>query len=148
MEKNSQSPTTRRTTRAAMVGLACSAIVLGLLFWVWYCWAADYGYAAVSGTYTFDRNGQRATLILLESRVFHQEVNHSGTVERADGTWRRSGEGGVDFSKEFLKVTGQRARPDGRAYGQVKKSFGGLFVSIEFDGREGDGPTFHKRWFR
>src|ERR1017187_6642589 len=93
MEKNSQSPTTRRATRAAVVRLACGAVLLGLLFWVWYCWAADYGYSAVSGTYTFHENGEHSTLVLLESRVFRQELSRSGVVERAEGTWRRFGEG-------------------------------------------------------
>jgi len=147
MEENSQSPTTRWARRAAAVRLACWAFLLGLLFWVWYCWAADYGYSAVSGTYMFHENGERSTLVLSESRVFHQELSRSGTVERADGTWRRSGEGGVDFSKEFRKVARQRVGPDGRAYGQVKKSFGGLFVSIVFQGDSG-GPVFHKKMFR
>lgn len=147
MEENSQLATTRRVTRAAMVRLACSAVLLGLLFWVWYCWAADYGYSAVSGTYTFHDDREHSTLVLLESRVFQQELSHSGTVERAEGTWRRGGEAGVAFSKEFLKVAGQRVRPDGRAYGQVNKAFGGLFLSIVFDGDKG-GPVFHKKMFR
>jgi len=130
-----------------MVQLACWAVLIVLLFWVWYVWAADYGYTALSGTYTFSRSGQQSTLVLFSSRVFHQELSHSGTVERAEGTWRRIGEGGVVFSKEFLKVAGQRVRQDGQADGQVIKSVGGLFVSIVFEGNNGD-LAFHKKVFR
>jgi hypothetical protein len=95
MVNGSQFPTIRGVTRVAMVRLACGAVLLGLVFWVWYCWAADYGYAAVSGTYVFGGDGQQSTLVLLENRVFEQELRLSGTVERVHGTWRRVGEGGV-----------------------------------------------------
>jgi hypothetical protein len=147
MGNNSQFLRSRPQTRPAIVRLACGAILLGLLFWFWYRWAADYGYRAISGTYIFHDNGEQATLVLLESRVFRQELSHPGTVEQAEGTWRRVGEGGVVFSNEFLKVGGQRVRRDGQTDGQVKKTFGGLFLSIVFNGDKG-GPVFHKKVFR
>jgi hypothetical protein len=146
MENNQQLLRSRQPTGTAIVGLACGAVLLGVLFWVWYVWAADYGYAAVSGTYTFDGNGEHSTLVLLESRVFQQELRHSGTIKRAEGTWRRTGEGGVVFSKEILKVEGQRVRPDGQADGEVRKTFGGLIFSIVFNGDKG-GPVFKKKLF-
>lgn len=142
-----QSPTNRRLTRVVMVRLACGAALFLLVFWVWYCWAADYGYGAVSGTYVFRNDGEHSTLVLLSSRVFHQELVRSGTVERVDGTWRRVGEAGIVFSKEFLRARGQRVRPDGQADGLIEKSFGGLFISIAFEGDEG-GPIFRKRVLR
>ena len=127
--------------------LACGTILLALLCWLWYCWAADYGYSAVSGTYNFSGDGEQSTLVLRENRVFRQELNHSGTVDRAQVTWRRVGEGGVVFSKEFLRVADQTVRQDGQADGEVKKTHGGLFVSIVFTGNKG-GPVFHRKIFR
>jgi hypothetical protein len=42
------------------------------------------------------------------------------------GTWRRIGESGVAFSKEFLIVSGQEPGADGTAYGEFDKHFGFL----------------------
>lgn len=128
--------------QAVLVG-----ILVAVAFWFWYCWAADYGYSAVSGTYTFDGDGERCTLVPLENRVFRQELRHAGTVERAQGRWRRIGEGGVVFSKEFIKVGRQTVRQDGQADGEVRKTSGGLLLSIEFTGND-TGPVFRRRVFR
>ena len=117
------------------------------MLWAWYCWAADYGYSAVAGTYVFVDNGQQSVLVLLDNRVFRQELRRSGRVARAQGTWRRVGEGGVVFSKELLKVPGQKLRQDGQADGRIEKSFGGFFTSVVFEGDE-SGPVFRKRVFR
>lgn len=82
------------------------------LLGIWYCVAADYSYGAVSGTYPLSLNGEVSTLILNKDRSFQQELSRDGKVERTQGSWRRLGEGGVVFSKEFLKVSGHpMARP-------------------------------------
>src|ERR1700733_14315567 len=93
------------------VRVAAGLLLLILVFWVWYCVAADYSYGAVSGTYTLSLNGEMSTLILNKDRSFQQELSRDGKVERTQGSWRRLGEGGVVFSKEFLKVSGQEVRP-------------------------------------
>lgn len=113
----------------APVRVAGGLLLLIVTFWVWYCVAADYSYGAVSGTYIFRLNGETSTLILGNDRSFQQELSRDGKVERTQGSWRRLGEGGVVFSKEFLKVSGQEVRPDGQADGEVKKRLG-LFLSI------------------
>jgi hypothetical protein len=125
---------------------AIAILLLIALFWGWYSVAANYSYGAVSGTYRFRLNGEESTLVLNVNRSFHQELKHDGSVEHAQGTWRRLGEGGVVFSKEFLKVSGQETRPDGQADGEVKKRLG-LFLSIAFNPDPG-GPVFHKELFR
>lgn len=119
--------------------------VLALLFWAWYMTAADYGYKAVSGKYTFTGNGEVSTLILTPDRSFRQELSRSGTVEHAQGSWRRIGEGGIVFSKEFLGVVGQTSRPDGQVDGQVVKRYLELVPSISFEPKPG-GPVFYKKW--
>jgi hypothetical protein len=122
------------------------AILLAIvLFWGWYYIAADYSYGAVSGTYTLSLNGEKSTLILNQDRSFQQELSRDGKVERTQGTWRRLGQGGVVFSKEFLKVSGQEVRPDGQADGEVKKKLG-LFLSIRLNPDPG-GPVLHKQPF-
>ena len=119
--------------------------VMILLFWAWYTIAADYGYRAVSGTYIFRGGREISTLILKPDRSFRQEVNRPGTVEHAEGSWRRIGQGGIVFSKEFLKV-GQTERADGEVYGQVVKRYLELVPSIAFEPEPG-GPVFYRKWF-
>ena len=113
----------------------------------WYTVAADYGYRAVSGTYLFQCDEETSTLILRQDRSFQQDLNRDGKIQHVQGTWRRIGEGGVVFSKEFLKVKGQEVRSDGQADGEVEKRFAGFFPSIRFE-PQFKGPKFNKRLFR
>jgi hypothetical protein len=117
-----------------------------VLFCAWYIIAANYSYGAVSGTYNFRENGETSTLILKEDHSFQQELSRNGKLESARGSWRRIGEGGVVFSKEFLRMTGQEVRSDGQADGEVKKTFA-LFLSIYLTPDPG-GPVFRKELFR
>jgi hypothetical protein len=135
----------RLNTSAKVSGGVLLAI---LLFWIWYSVAADYSYKAVSGTYDLRGSGETSTLVLKPDRSFQQDLVRAGKSEHAEGSWHRSGEGGIDFSKEFLKVTGQEMEPDGGFAGHIEKSLG-LFVSIELNANPAPGgPTFHKRLFR
>jgi hypothetical protein len=120
--------------------------ILTLLFWAWYMIAADYGYKAVSGKYSFRANGEISTLVLNPDRSFRQELSRSGTVKHAEGSWRRIGEGGVVFSQEFLRVPSQTARPDGQVDGRIVKRYLELVPSIAFEPEQG-GPVFYKKWF-
>jgi hypothetical protein len=116
--------------------------ILGLLvfcYWV----VADYGYSAVSGTYILRTNGETSTLLLRKDRSYEQELVHDGKTNHARGNWYRFGEGGIAFSKEFLKMPGQEAKADGEVYGNVRKAYG-LFFSIVFNPDPG-GPVFHKK---
>lgn len=110
---------------------ATGAVVLPLaLFVLWYTVAADYGDSVTSGTYHLSQNGETSTLVLKPDHTFRQELSRSGELRRAEGSWRRIGEGGVVFSKEFLAVSGQELDPDGTAIADLKKKFGFL-VSLE-----------------
>jgi hypothetical protein len=122
-------------------------VLLASGFWCWYMMAADYGYRAVSGTYIFSGDGDSSTLVLRQDQSFQQELNRDGKVDRARGTWRRVGEGGVVFSKEFLKVRGQEVRSDGQADGEIEKRFAGFFPSIRFE-PQFSGPRFNRRLFQ
>ncbi len=97
--------------------VSCGIFLAIALFFLWYSVASDYGYRALSGTYSFASNGESATLVLKSDHSFQQELSNHGKVERATGTWRRFGEGGVAFSKEFLTVPGQELGQDGTPYG-------------------------------
>lgn len=130
----------KMTAPARAIG---TVFFLALLGWVWYSITADYGYRAVSGTYSFQLQGETSTLVLKEDRSFQQELAYGGKVERASGKWRRIGEGGVVFSKEFLKIPGQEVRADGQVDGEFKKNLG-LFLSIVFNPDPG-GPVFRKK---
>jgi hypothetical protein len=128
------------------VRLSVGIVLLIVMFWTWYVTAADYSYGAVSGVYTFAHEGELSTLILKPDHSFHQELRSLGKVEHAQGNWRRIGEGGVVFSKEFLKLSGQETASDGQSFGEVKKSFG-LVPSIVLSPDSG-GPKLHRTFFR
>jgi 4-amino-4-deoxy-L-arabinose transferase-like glycosyltransferase len=129
--------------RIARVG--CALVLVILAFLVWYTIAANYDYGALSGTYSFHFKGEMSTLVLKKDHSFQQELTHDGKLEHAQGRWRRVGEGGVVFSKEFMKLAGQKVRPDGQADAEVEKTLG-LFASIHFDPAP-SGPVFRKSYF-
>jgi len=108
-------------------------------FVLWYSVAADYGDGVTSGTYHLSQNDQTSTLVLKPDHSFQQELSQHGQVKGATGTWRRVGEGGIAFSKEFLTVSGQEPGADGTAYGDVHKDLGFL-VSIKL-------RQYHILWY-
>ncbi len=118
-----------------------------LLFWIWYWRAADYSYEAIVGTYAYSAHGETSQLVLNEDRTFLQERTLSGNTERAQGTWRRSGEGGVSFSKEFLPIGQVHPDSDGETYGEIKKVVLELIPSIVVGPDRENGPRFRKKLF-
>jgi hypothetical protein len=106
-------------------------VVLVASFVLWYMVASDYGDGVAAGTYQFAEDGESSTLVLDPDHSFQQEQREYGDVKRATGTWHRVGEGGIAFSKEFLRVSGQELGADGTAYADMHKDFG-VFVSLVF----------------
>jgi hypothetical protein len=104
-------------------------VLLVLCLGLWYTVASDYGDSVVSGKYRLAQDGEMSTLVLKADHSFQQDLIRSGRAEHAEGTWRRIGEGGIAFSKEFLLLSGQEPGADGTAYGDIHKDFG-LLVSI------------------
>jgi len=129
------------------VQMGCGIVLFLALFGCWYVVASDYGYHAVSGTYTFQSDGESSTLTLRQDQTFQQDLNRGGTVQHSQGNWRRIGEGGVVFSSDFLKVKGQEVRSDGQADGTIEKRFAGFFPSIRFT-PQFSGPQFNRKFFR
>ena len=129
------------------VQMGCGVVLILAFLWCWYMVAADYSYRAVSGTYIFHGDGESSTLVLRQDQSFQQDLNRDGRIEHVRGTWRRIGEGGVVFSREFLKVKGQEVRSDGQADGEIEKRFAGFIPSIRFE-PQFSGPTFNRRLFR
>ena len=129
------------------IRVLCWFVLALAVFWVWYMVAADYGYGTVSGTYRFQQSGESSTLILKKDRTFLQERNRQGEIERTQGVWHRSGEGGIDFSKEFLPIGQVPAESDGFTYGEVQKSFLELIPSIVLGPDREHGPRFHRQLF-
>ncbi len=121
-------------------------LMLGLITFVaWYSIASNYDYDVLAGTYSLRRDGETLTLVLKKDRSFQEEFIHDGKVEHSQSSWRRIGEGGVVFSKEFIRASGQEIMPDGEAYAAVKKTLG-LFPSIHC-APDSSGPVFSKRYF-
>jgi len=102
--------------------------VVAAFFVVWYV-VSDYSDRVTSGTYHFTHDGQTSILVLKPDHTFQQDLSEHGEVKRATGTWHRVGEGGIEFSKEFLAVAGQEAHADGSAFADMHKDFG-LFISL------------------
>jgi hypothetical protein len=90
----------------------------------WFVIASDYSDAAASGTYRLVHDGVRSTLDLRPNHSFRQEVNDSSGMRRAEGTWRRVGEGGISFSPDFLTLPGEQRGEDGTAFSDMERKFG------------------------
>jgi hypothetical protein len=133
-------------TRKAFVRAGCGLFLIIVLFGLWYSIAANYDYGALSGTYTFKRDGEKCTLYLRPNQTFSEELDSGGVAREAQGRWRRYGEAHVSFSGEFLKVSGQELNASGESHGQFDKRFG-LMRSLTLAPLP-DGPTFQKKWFR
>jgi len=127
--------------------MGCGVFLILAFLWCWYMVAADYSYSAVSGTYMFHDDGESSTLVLRRDQSFQQDLNRDGKIVHVRGTWRRIGEGGVVFSKEFLKVNGQEVRSDGQADAEIEKRFLGFFPSMRF-APQFNGPRFTRRLFQ
>jgi hypothetical protein len=114
-------------------------VLLAICFVVWYVLASDYSDSVASGTYHLSQNDETSTLSLKSDHSFQQELSKHGRVERAAGAWRRVGEGGIAFSKEFLVVSGEEPGADGITYGHIHKRFGFL-VSLTLS-------QYHVLWY-
>jgi hypothetical protein len=100
-------------------------IVGWLCFALWFAVASDYSDGVASGTYHLAQNGETSALVIRPDHSFQQELNRSGNIQHAEGTWRHvSSFGGLAFSREFLVVRGQELGADGSAYGDLNKLFG------------------------
>lgn len=114
-------------------------LLICVCFVFWYAVAADYGDGVVSGTYHLSQDGETSTLVLKPDHSFKQELIRSGKTEHAEGNWRRVGESGISFSKEFIRVSGQELDPDGTAPGDIHKTLGFL-VSLPL-------RQYHVLWY-
>jgi hypothetical protein len=153
MRRNGPSNNEMRRPRASILRTAwlvgCGGLLCATIFWAWYVWLADYGYPAVAGTYAYQSATQKATLVRFRNRVFDEELTTGDRTEKSHGSWKRSGEAGIAFSPEFLKLQCQRTAEDGHVWGQVRKTLGGLHQSIVFPREDGEqGPVFSKRMLR
>jgi hypothetical protein len=108
-------------------------------FVIWGVVAMDYGDSAAAGTYRFERSGESSTLVLNPDHTFRQTRRLGSNEQRSEGTWRRLGEGGISFSKEFLVVTGDEPEPDGTTYSDMHKALG-LFTSLRL-------RQYHVLWY-
>ena len=113
------------------------------IFWYWE--GENFSDGAVYGTYALSLDGETSSLILTRDHLFRQQLDNAGTVKRAEGSWRVSGEGHIAFSKDFLKVPGEEMSPAGQAYGQIENWFGLVSITLA---PNPDGPRFHKKLFR
>lgn len=125
--------------------LAFGVLFLLVLFWIWYSVAANYDYAVLAGTYVFHGDGESCTLYLRSDRTFMQEVKRSTGIQKSQGYWYRSGEAGVSFSNEFLKLSDEEMDASGQAYGQFEKTLG-LFPALVLAPLS-TGPRLHKKLF-
>src|SRR5450631_407503 len=101
-----------------------AALLFVALYIGWFIVASDYSDAVTSGTYSLVQRDDRSTLLLRSDHTFTQEVRTPGQVRQAAGAWHRLGEGGVEFSKEFLALPGQVPAADGTSYADIEKRFG------------------------
>ena len=92
----------KSAARGSLVCLLLIVVAVG-----WFAIASDYGDSVAVGTYHLRQGGESSNLILKADHTFQQNVTHNGVTQRCEGEWRRIGEGGLAFSKQFLPVIGQ-----------------------------------------
>ena len=108
----------------------CGGVLLPLVCtFFWLVAAMNYGDDVAVGQYRFHIGSEESTLVLLPDHTFEQTLRSGNTDRTAHGIWRRVGEGGISFSKDFLAVTGAEPEPDGTIFSDMHKTLG-LFVSI------------------
>jgi hypothetical protein len=123
--------------------LATGVILSLVVFLLWYSVAANYDYGALAGTYVLNRDGERCTLHLKSDRTFTQDLARSASIEHTHGMWHRYGESHVEFSSEFLRVSGQDLNSAGAAHGQFDKTLG-IIPSLTLAPLP-DGPKFRRK---
>lgn len=121
-----------------------TALCLMALLWFWYMAAANYSYQWLAGTYDYRGASVTSTLALHQDGAFEQHGTFGIERKSSSGTWRRVGEGGVVFSKEFLSIPGESVRKDGQVDGIVTKRFLGFFPQIDLS-IDGGGPVFKRK---
>ena len=132
-----------KATLRTRVGLI--ALLLALLWTLWYWDAGDFRDSSVSGTYTIQFAGSASTLVLSPDHSFRQEVDHAGTLKQTTGSWRVLGLGTIEFSGDFQRLPGQEVHVDGSAYGYLSNLFGLRSIQLA---PEPNGPTFRKKLLR
>ncbi len=108
-------------------------------FLLWGTAAMNYGDSVAVGTYQFEHDGETSTLVLNTDHTFRQTRRLGSYEQHSQGTWRRVGEGGISFSKEFLVVSGDEPEPDGTTFSDMHKAFG-LFTSLRL-------RQYHVLWY-
>jgi hypothetical protein len=131
----------KMSTPIRVTGVILCAICL---FTGWYMIAANYDYGMVAGTYEFRGAKESSVLLLKKDGSFFQKRSSNGKIDYAQGTWHRSGEGGIDFSEGFLEVGGVAPDSDGHTYGEVIKRLLDLIPSIVLGNDWDRGPRFHR----
>lgn len=126
----------------APVGVLCFLALL----WCWYMAAADYSYSWLAGTYEYRSATVASKVVLRQDGTFEQQRAIGAEVKSVSGRWRRVGEGGVVFSKEFLNIPYEESREDGQVDGTVTKRFLGFFPKIVLSNNSG-GPLFNRKLF-
>jgi hypothetical protein len=99
----------------------------------------NYGDSVAVGKYNYEESGESSTLVLNPDHTFRQTRRFGSDERHTEGVWRRPGEGGISFSKEFLVVAGDEPEPDGTTFGDIHKTLG-LFVTIRL-------RQYHVLWY-
>ncbi len=106
---------------------------------LWYG-KADSGNSLL-GTYTAP--GIPATLVLSVDHSFDQAVTHGGVVSHAKGTWKQDSDGTIEFSKAFLKTSGEPLQGDELAFSMDPRG-SNIQIEISKSGHTMQ-PVFYKR---
>jgi hypothetical protein len=125
------------TSRVVRTSVVLTAFVIVLC--VWGIAAFNYGDEVAVGTYYFAQASVACELVLKPDHTFVQELTYGGSAARAQGTWRRVGEGGISFSNAFLEIPGTMIEPDGTTVADMHKALG-LFVTLHM-------RRYHVLWY-
>lgn len=124
-------------SRAATTSIVLATFVALLCFWG--IAAFNYGDEVAVGTYHFAHTNVTCELILKPDHSFVEGLKSGAYSDRAEGSWRRVGEGGISFSNSFLAVPGEVIEPDGTTFADMHKVLG-LFVRLHL-------RRYHVLWY-
>jgi hypothetical protein len=84
----------------------------------------------VAGSYAGDEERVQSSLVLRANRTFEQTVSFKGVTKHASGAWNFNSKGDIEFSREFIKSTGDALSADETATAWNPK---GAPLQIEID---------------
>lgn len=102
--------------------------------------ASDDSEKTLAGTYDLSGSADTSTLILHPDHTFEQRITRGQSGQSAHGAWQSLGRQHIEFSREFLPVSGEEPDVNGQTVGEFSRPLGILRPEIRL-------ATSHSEWY-